>query len=351
MSVEAFSAAFASRLLEAPVGVAVLAKLEGVHRRDAAWFGGPKGCDPAAVVDAVETVHGMTLGALLDLALEAARDIAAPWISDAPAELTEAYRCAPARAPLAEAVAARFGSALHRSVDGGSQEWWHIPWPAGRLEEGVYFRNFGDVYGAGEFTWAGLWTVTNPPMEIHDSLISAWEMDDLTVSRWQLPVPADARVFEIHQPADWVRLIEAYPHPAVRPHAGWELPGPNHRPDGIAGLVEGGYNHAARASVGEHLVPNWQAVAQDYAGVHLSWAGFLTTEGYISDLDHEAVTMLRYWSSERTLWLADVFGEPQPLPAPTLTGWNCGVLGADARTDSARQRSDRDQLTVLLGRT
>jgi hypothetical protein len=33
-------------------------------------------------------------------------------------------------------------------------------------------------------------------------------------------------------------------------------------------------------------MPDWQAVAQDYAGVHLSWARFLTTEGYISGLDH-----------------------------------------------------------------
>jgi hypothetical protein len=26
--------------------------------------------------------------------------------------------------------------------------------------------------------------------------------------------------------------------------------------------------------------------------------------------------MLRYWFSERTLWLADVFGDPRPAPDP-----------------------------------
>ena len=351
MSAEVSTAVFASRLLEAPVGVALLAKLEGAHRRDGVWLGGPKGAHPETVLSAVEAVAGLSVGSLIAVALEAALDIAGPWMPNAPEELAEAYRCAEARAPIAEAVAARFGPALHEAVDRAAQEWWNAPWPAGALERSAYFRDFGNVYGCGEFTWAGLWTVTDPPSETHDLLIGAWEMDDLTVSRWRLPVrDDDGPVFEIHQPADWVRLVDTYPQPARLAHNGWELPGPNQDPTCLAGLVRGGHRHAARISAGDHVVPDWQAIAADYAGVHLSWAGFLTTEGYISDLGHDAVTMLRYWSSERTLWLADVFGAPRPLPAPALTGYNCGVLGADAQTDQARQQSDRAELTVLLGR-
>lgn len=84
--------------------------------------------------------------------------------------------------------------------------------------------------------------------------------------------------------------------------------------------------------------------------VHLSWAGFLTTEGYVCDLEAGAVTMLRYWGSERTLWLADVFGDPAPLGAPVLSGRVNGDLGVDIRADQARQQRDLDVSMALLGR-
>ncbi|HUV18120.1 MAG TPA: hypothetical protein VMW33_06530 [Ilumatobacteraceae bacterium] len=58
--------------------------------------------------------------------------------------------------------------------------------------------------------------------------------------------------------------------------------------------------------------------AGQYDGIHLSWAGFVTTEGYVVDLDGGGVTMLRYWFSKRTLWFADVFGEPSSAPDPHI---------------------------------
>jgi hypothetical protein len=39
---------------------------------------------------------------------------------------------------------------------------------------------------------------------------------------WRLTPLADARVFEIRTPADWRRLCEAFPGPAVD---GWVTPG------------------------------------------------------------------------------------------------------------------------------
>ena len=92
------------------------------------------------------------------------------------------------------------------------------------------------------------------------------------------------------------------------------------------------------------LVPDWAAVAADYDGVHLSWGGFLTAEGYVSDLDGGDVTMLRYWFSERTLWLRDVFGEPVPLDAPHSDIADI-VLGIDVRNDDVRQRPRHHRAT------
>ena len=70
----------------------------------------------------------------------------------------------------------------------------------------------------------------------------------------------------------------------------------------------------------------------------------------MSDLSDAGVTMLRYWGSERTLWLSDAFGEPTPLGAPNLSGSYCGIVGVDARGDEQRREQDFETLTRLLGR-
>lgn len=61
--------------------------------------------------------------------------------------------------------------------------------------------------------------------------------------------------------------------------------------------------------------------------------------------------MLRYWHSERTLWLRDVFGEPEPLEAPLLTGVVSEAFGIDVTRDNEdRAASDREAITVRLNR-
>jgi hypothetical protein len=170
------------------------------------------------------------------------------------------------------------------------------------------------------------------------------------VSRWRLPVRPGARIAEIHRPQDWVALVTAYPAPAQAGQECWELPGPNQDPCELAELISLPQQRAARTSIRRHLVPDWGLVAANYDGVHLSWAGFLTTEGCVSDLDDGDVAMLRYWSSERTLWLADTFGEPEPLDAPHLDPDGTSVSGVDVRTDGTRRRRDETMLTAQLGR-
>jgi hypothetical protein len=341
---------FVDALLSAPVGVALLAWLEAEQRPAPVWHGPPDDSDPWAVTRAARDVGWVTLGELLRMALAASDSFAGPWNPDAPAALAAAYRHAPARRGIAEAIATAFEDDLHATVDVGSQQWWHLDSPATGWWAQPRFVDLGHVYCCGEFPWEGLWTVTSPPEETHDDLIDVWELSIGAISRWHLPVRPGVRVWEIHRPHDWVRLVDAYPKPAATRHEGWELPGPNQHIDQLGGLLDVPSQRAARTSITEHLVPDWTAVSVDYDGVHLSWAGLLTSEGYVADIGEGAATMLRYWRSERTLWLRDVFGEPAPLGAPALTGRIGNSEGADVRVDAARRAQDHEVITALLGR-
>jgi hypothetical protein len=281
-----------------------------------------------------------------------------PWMSDAPANAAVSYRHARQRVAIAEAVARRFGAELHLPMRRDTQQWWAewIVADASLDRLAPLFRRFDDVYGAGQFTWAGLWTVTDPPDAVHEQLLAAWEFEQGPVARWWLPVDDEARVFEIHRPADWAQLVTAHPRDASREPSGscWELPTGEHRrridtgtpsgwaaydlgssdltrsdavfgvpdwfvatpPADVSALMVLPGQRAARTEIRRHLVPDWGSVAEHYDGVHLSWAGFLTSEGCITDLGDGDVAMLRYWFSERTHWLADVFGTPQRASHP-----------------------------------
>jgi hypothetical protein len=182
-------------------------------------------------------------------------------------------------------------------MDPIGQQWWTSPGLGGpRLAP--LFRRYSHVYENGEFTWAGLWTVTDPPVETHDELVGAWELWQ-PIGRWHLPVNDDVRVFEVHRPDDWVAVVSAFP--------------------------------AAVDETSEHVLPDWAAVALSFDAIHLSWAGFITTEGTATAMGAGLFTMLRYWGSERTHWLRDCFGEPTAL-------------------DGDRRTSDRAMLRDLLGR-
>ena len=100
-----------------------------------------------------------------------------------------------------------------------------------------------------------------------------------------------------------------------------------------------------RASIERQVLPDWRAVVTDFDGVHLSWAGYLTSEGYIADLAGGGVTMLRYWFSERTLWLNDVFGEPSFLLDFLAQDDNPTDFGS-----GTRKAEDLRRLTIYLGR-
>ena len=343
---------FADSMLESPVGVALLARLESQTRNRPA-HGLVVDSPQDAVNAAADAIHDMSFGELLEQAVLAGEDVG-PWISDATTTAASAYRHAEQRAPIARALNDRFGVALHAGIDRDAQQWWTTELSAFSLNlTAPLFRRFEHVYDAGQFTWAGLWTATDPPGVAHSDMIDAWELYPGPVTRWHLPVLPEARVFEIHRPADWARLVIEHPREAASHLEYWELPSANQNQAELSALMTLPGQRAARTHIRRHLVPDWRSVADHYDGVHLSWAGFITAEGCITDLDGGDVTMLRYWSSERTHWLADVFGEPEPAPPPSsgrpqLTNQSTGAN--DARTDSDRRRHDVQSLTRLLGR-
>ena len=121
-----------------------------------------------------------------------------------------------------------------------------------------------------------------------------------------------------HRPADWAELITRHPKGAQPGRGWWGLPGNQdqlRRNDPIFDLQ---YQHAAVRSHSGHLVPNWSSVATEYSGVHLSWGGWITSEGFIHIDEHDFATGVRYWFSDRTFWLRDVFGEPLRLEPPEI---------------------------------
>jgi hypothetical protein len=327
-----------------PLGVSWLAVLEAGPSGAQGWSPTTSNSDPASVAAAVDLIGKMSFGTLMDAAVFAGTFESGPWMGDAPAKIAAAYAQADRRTPIAEAVAERFGHELHAPLDETSQQWWTdgAPWTESRIP---LFAGLHDVYGAGEFPWNGLWTAADPPPEVMVQMVGAWEYETGPITRWSLPVRPEARVFEIHRPADWARLVTAHPQPAAA-HPGWELPGINQHLDDISPLLEITEQRAARASVRRHVVPDWQSVASCYDGIHLSWAGFITTEGCIVDLGGGDVTMLRYWFSERTLWLADVFGEPCAAPDPQIDF----AVGHHWPPRPPRSTIDRQFLRRLLGR-
>lgn len=378
---------FVEALVEAPVGVVTLAAIEE-RFGDRRTFIRPEDLvsDPEAVERAVDWVRGASVGEVLAFAVRAGHGEAGPWVSGAAGEVAAGYRNAESRLPIAVAVAQRFDDVLHAPMDPAGQEWWVA-------DRSPYRHHDGTL----------LWTVSSHPPEVHDDVVFVQDLHPDPISRWRLEIEGRPRVKEIHRPADWIDLVERWPDPDAdmyKSYGTWEFksPKPPRRfprfrrlehasrvpfvavePLRLSNLFRlrnlfpslwwrrrFGYDpeeqarellavpgqHAAYPAPPRLVGVDWAAAAEHYDAVHLSWAGFLTTEGYVSELADGSVTMLRGFFNEATLWLSDVFAPVPAVPLGAPEGFtdrdNDG--GIDVAADPARAARDQLNLEVMLGR-
>ena len=306
--------ALTAAIRDAPIGVVLLALIEHGAAGRRHWPAPPSGADSGRIEEAVRFVDSLEYPELLWW-IEEAASLIGPWRSEALRAVASAYADAPLRLPMARAISDRFGHLLEAEFDLRSQEWWTDSVDFGNHR---FFTGFDNIYCGGAFTFGGLWTMTSPPPEIHEHFVESWDFIAEPI-RWAMPIDSEPRTLVINRPDDWAELVARFPARSPHHHEGWEMPGLNQTRKGLAPLLAVGGQHAGSLRE-RYLAPEWAAVAEDYDAVHLSWAGFLTAEGFVTELDHEQAAMLRYWGSERTLWLHDVFGEPEPLPSPECVG-------------------------------
>lgn len=119
---------------------------------------------------------------------------------------------------------------------------------------------------------------------------------------WDVSVDAGARIAEIHDLADWSRLVEAYPHDATESRrAEWS---PKHGWDG------------------PWLLPDWVQMARDWDGVHLSAGAYLRSRGRAARV-HGGRTVLEGWDPDATYWLSDALTLTESAPEI----WTCDLAG------------------------
>lgn len=147
-------------------------------------------------------------------------------------------------------------------------------------------------------SWTGRWwstpTMSGLPATSRTLPGLTWVEDDLGwTSADVLPVGprGDARVVEVHTPADWVGLVTTYPLEvsASRRQDWWR-------------------STAAREPL---YLPDFQAIARDWDAVHVSTRGYLTTATRALPAS-DGCTVLAGWNPDQTWWLTDCLQETGP---------------------------------------
>ena len=303
--------------VKSPLGATLLYLLQG----DLSPEGfGARPLDPPRSVDVVAGwVTEMTTDDLVAAMLAASSGFN-PW-SGAAEEVTHALRVAPTRRPIAEAVVDAHGELLTAGLDRHSQVAWFVSAPP--------VPRIGDlasVYECGEFPWGGLRAHTALPSRLDGPFW--WAHDGARsdqVTEWRVSCGRDARIAEIHSSDAWLELVRRHPRHVnpfryarfrlrrelVSGHNAWDIRLRSIDADGTATvrLIDG----SERTGVRGLLMPDWTSVATEFDGVHLSWAGFLLAEGNVVDAGDGWLAVVRYWGSEQTVFLADVFDDPEPV--------------------------------------
>jgi hypothetical protein len=172
------------------------------------------------------------------------------------------HRDEPARPPHLSNAATKL-AAWHADADKGSSRWWSAP--------------LGE-----QLPW------TTRPLPGLGSTELVWEEDTLghpSARVWHLTAAAAPRVYEIDSPTAWTALVAQYPLDVTHSNRDeWRQ---------VTGLD------------GPWLVPDYQAVAHDWDGVHLTVAGYLATATRALPLPQHGHTLLGGWDPDATWWLND----------------------------------------------
>jgi hypothetical protein len=119
-----------------------------------------------------------------------------------------------------------------------------------------------------------------PSIELLDFVDSGSLSGVATVIRFQ--TDPTARIYEVNGPEDWAALVEHYPMDATGTHDGeWRYWG------GVRG---------------PWLLPDWDQVAQNYDGIHVTIGAYVSTSGRAMPVG-DSYTMLAGWVPDGDLWL------------------------------------------------
>ena len=139
---------------------------------------------------------------------------------------------------------------------------------------------------------------TTRPLPQIGSIQLVWQEDSLgfdDASIWSVDPIRPARILEIDGPEAWVSLVER--HPIDVTHA----------------RLHDWYRTTGR--VGAWRIPDWRAVAARWDAVHVTVAGYLTTETRALPMaGGSAATMLAGWNPDQTWWLTDILRTARPEP-------------------------------------
>lgn len=119
------------------------------------------------------------------------------------------------------------------------------------------------------------------------------EMGWRSARTWPVQPPPGARVYEVTHPGAWAALVERHPLAvtASRRHDWWRVTGWD----------------------GAWAVPDWEVVATEYDGVHLTVDGYLSAAGRAVPVavpgTRPVRTMLAGWDPDATWWLTDLLAD------------------------------------------
>ena len=204
------------------------------------------------------------------------------------------------------AQGARFADLARRIVDHDGAGWWSEPIArAQQVWIGTGVAPIAPVTARGGNasrlrSWEDYaqrpvgWRITSTARDGLPCLdvVVAWQVGEWTTDGSTrcavMPVSDDARIYEVSGPAEWHELCRNYPSVYGRS-------------DGPAGAST--------------LVPRWDAVAEDWDGVHLTFLGLLTTP-FVRIASEAGASMMWSWDTEGTVWLEGAELEPDGVSGP-----------------------------------